>query len=415
MDPGTRIGKYVIDARLGAGGNGTVYVARDEVLGRRVALKMLHAHLVHDARVAARFRQEAQAMAQLNHPNVVIVHDFFGEANLWAIVMELVEHGETLGSVVARQGKLEVGRAIGIARMVASGLGHAHARGIVHRDVKPSNVLVIAERDREIAKLTDFGIARIIGGEHRTDAQTTIGSLRYIAPEQARSSHVDARADVYSLGATLYEALTGRTLFPYDNAAEMIAAQVSETPTPPTRWAPEIPRSLEALVLRTLSKDPGDRPAHGDALATMLGELERSARAPSVAATRVAPGVADTIVSVAGGLGIPIPDTQRPPPRAAGAPSGQGPRPARRPSPGPESGASIARAPIAQGPPPHFPSSPRAPAPAPAPSSAFGPTTRAAAAPSDRAGLWIGIGAIALIAMACLVGSLLCVITGVIR
>ncbi len=120
MDPGTRIGKYVVEARLGEGGNGTVYAARDAVLGRRVAIKMLHSHLVYDAQIAARFRLEAQAMAQLNHPNVVIVHDFIGEANHWAIVMELVEHGETLASLLKRERRLEPLRALRLISQVAS-------------------------------------------------------------------------------------------------------------------------------------------------------------------------------------------------------------------------------------------------------------------------------------------------------
>ncbi|UJR81022.1 serine/threonine-protein kinase [Sandaracinus amylolyticus] len=288
MEPGTRIGKYVIDARLGEGGNGTVYAARDGVLGRHVALKILHPHLVSDAQIAARFRQEAQAMAQLNHPNVVIVHDFVGEANRWAIVMELAVDGETLGSLIKREQRLDPARAVRLCAQIAAGLGHAHARGIVHRDVKPANVLVLRDAGHDVAKITDFGIARVANGERRTQAQLTLGTLWYIAPEQAQNSSVDARADVYSLGATLYEALTGSVPFPYDNAARVLAAHISEMPRPPSTRAPGVPAALDDLVLRCLSKNPDERPRDGDHLAALLGAIVPAPARLPIPSTQVA-------------------------------------------------------------------------------------------------------------------------------
>ncbi|AKF06360.1 serine/threonine-protein kinase [Sandaracinus amylolyticus] len=352
MEPGTRIGKYVIEARLGEGGNGTVYAARDGVLGRHVAFKVLHPHLVSDAQIAARFRQEAQAMAQLNHPNVVIVHDFVGEANRWAIVMELAVNGETLGSLIKRAGRLDPARAARLCTQVAAGLGHAHARGIVHRDVKPANVLVLRDGGSEVAKITDFGIARVANGERRTQAQLTLGTLWYIAPEQAQNSSVDARADVYSLGATLYEALTGSVPFPYDNAARVLAAHISEMPRPPSTRAPGIPEVLDELVLRCLSKNPDERPRDGDQLAALLGAITQ--RAAAIPSTQVASAPA-------------IPQPAPVPPAADVAP------------PGPAAPASR--------------------------------LTRE----DSQVGMWIGIGGLVLLSSVCLLGSFLCVLTGFLR
>jgi len=385
METGTRIGKYVVEARLGEGGNGTVYAARDSVLGRRVAIKVLHTSLVYDASIAARFRQEAQAMAQLNHPNVVIVHDFIGEANHWAIVMEIVEHGETLGTVIKRDQRLEPRRALELIGQVGAGLGHAHARGIVHRDVKPANIMVIRDGARETAKITDFGIARIVDGERRTQAQLTLGTLWYIAPEQAQSSGVDSRADVYSLGCTLYEALTGRVVYPYQSPARVLAAHISEAPLPPSALVPGLPAPLEALVLRMLAKRPEDRPRDGEAVRALALEVERSLasvpRTLGAIHTTAAPGTSTGPLDPSAGA----PSTA---PHAAGAPL-----------------RDLALAPTLAA----TPSFPQA---------ALGVTPRPPGAREEedrRFGLWIGFGGLALISLTCLAGSFLCVLTGILR
>lgn len=280
LAPGTQIGKYVVTAHLGSGGNGAVYSGLDTVLGRTVALKLLHPEFIHDPEIAGRFQQEARAMAQLNHPHVVTVHDFVGQGGVWAIVMELVEDGETLASVLRRERRLAPERALHFAKQVAAGLGHAHERGIVHRDVKPANVMVVRQgqgpRGEEIAKISDFGIARLVHGEKRTQGQLTLGTLWYLAPEQARSSSVDARADVYALGATLYETLTGQVVFPFDNVARVLAATLTEDPTPPSQIVPELPPLLDAIVLRLIAKDPSERPADGNAARGLLEEVEEA-------------------------------------------------------------------------------------------------------------------------------------------
>jgi serine/threonine protein kinase len=392
MEPGTRIGKYVIEARLGEGGNGTVYAARDGVLGRRVAFKVLHPQLVYDAQIAARFRQEAQAMAQLNHPNVVIVHDFVGEANHWAIVMELVEHGETLGSVLKRERRIEPLRAVRLIAQVAAGMGHAHSRGIVHRDVKPANILVIREGQRETAKITDFGIARIVAGERRTQAQLTLGTLWYIAPEQAQNSSVDARADVYSLGATLYEALTGRVVFPYDNAARVLAAHISEAPVPPSGLAPAVPPALEHFTLRCLAKRPEDRPSDGADMASLLEALEREMLAPVRAAPAVPPAPATV------------------------------PHPSVHATPAPSISPYVSN-PAGPALPAHAYAAPVAGSFAPAAASGLAPA-EVASTPTPGArhgrdesqlGMWIGIGGVVLLSGVCLLGSFLCVLTGLLQ
>ena len=268
-----RIGKYALGAALGTGGSGAVHRGIDTVLGRPVALKLLHPQLVHDAAVLARFRAEAEAMARLNHPNVVTVHDFAGAGKRWAIVMELVEGGETLASVLAREGRLAPERAARLLADVARGLGHAHARGIVHRDVKPANVLVVRDGHRERAKVTDFGIARLVDKQRMTADRTTLGTLYYMAPEQAGDSAVDARADLYSFGVTAYEVLTGSVPFRYESAPRLLRAHLEETPAPPSAMATGIPPTLDRLVSSLLAKRPEDRPPSADAVADALEAL----------------------------------------------------------------------------------------------------------------------------------------------
>ena len=406
MQPGSRIGKYQIESLLGEGGNGTVYAAHDSVLGRRVALKLLRRELMGDPNVAGRFRQEAQAMAQLNHPNVVIVHDFVGEASpgsapVWAIVMELVEHGETLASIIRRERRIPALRAVRLFAQVAAGLGHAHQRGVVHRDVKPANVLVLHDGAREIAKVTDFGIARLLQGERRTNAQLTLGTLWYIAPEQAQNSAVDARADVYALGASLYEALTGRVVFPYDNVARVLAAHIGEAPIPASGLVPGLPDELDRLVLRCLAKRPEDRPEDGAALASLLAELEPrldptrvSASAPQRSVPPTQAMHMSTLASAPTALHALAPHARSVPPTHVHGAGAHTPPAMHTPREMP------------------FATTPQPPA---ALASTPSPRSASARASDNKIGLWVGFGTLALITLACLFGSFLCVITGIIR
>lgn len=422
LPAGTQIGKYIVERHLGEGGNGAVYAATDQVLGRRVALKLLHPELVFEPQIAGRFRQEAQAMAQLNHPNVVTVHDLVGDAGTWAIVMELIEGGETLASVLRREGRLAPLRALRLIEQVAAGLGHAHARGIVHRDVKPANVMIVRHApDTEIAKISDFGIARLVHGDKRTQGQLTLGTLWYLAPEQAQSSSVDARADIYALGATLYEALTGRVIFPYHNVARVLAAALSEAPTPPSQLAPGIAPELDATVLRFVAKSPELRPADGERareelvqLARRLGafgEPGRSSPSPATPlhlATSPAPSTPGTLTPGAPFTPAPVAPTRSSPvpsfhPAApaihAQAVHAQAIQEARLDG---ASASPTAPGAASPGSPPRVPPSPAVP-----------PSLAASA--EGRIGFWITVGTVAVVSFACLSSSLLCVVTGMLR
>lgn len=291
-----RIGKYVLERALGEGGNGVVYAGRDSMLGRPVALKLLHPRLTSDATILGRFRAEAEAMARLNHPHVLTVHDFVGQGNEWAIVMEYVEGGESLASLVEREGRLEGARALPLLRGAARGLAHAHGHGIVHRDIKPANILVTQIGGEEVAKLTDFGIARVMDGDRRTADNMTLGTLYYMSPEQAADAAVDARADLYSFGITIYEVLTGRLPFEYDSPARLIRAHLEETAPRLSSLVPGVPRPLDDLVAGLLAKSPEARPPSADHIADTLTGLttaEMLAFAPTAAAMPSQPPLRD--------------------------------------------------------------------------------------------------------------------------
>jgi serine/threonine protein kinase len=274
-----------------------------------------------------------------------------------------------------REGRLTPARAVRFGMGVAAALGHAHARGIVHRDVKPANVLVIRELGRETAKLTDFGIARVMHGERRTGAQLTLGTLWYIAPEQAQSSGVDARADVYSLGASIYEALTGRVVFPYDNVARVLAAHIAEIPPSPSQLAPGIPASLDRLIMRCIAKNPDERPANGDALRTLLEDClhELEGTGTGIPATRP---ISEMQASI----------------DAARAQASRGSAGSLRPMGG--TPASVMQTPTAMTP---------------------APEGSGVSAESGRIGLYIGLGALTLVTGICLLGSLLFAVSLVLR
>ena|GEM_PF-1239988 len=261
-------GKYEILARLGAGGMGAVYLARRVLIGDEVALKVLHAKFVNDETLVERFRREARAAAQLHHPNVVTIHDY-GEARgaegFAYIVMELVR-GESLRDLLRREVKLDVRRAVSIMRDVCAGVAAAHRRGIVHRDIKPDNVIVVpADEDSptERVKVVDFGIAKLrdmAADNTLTAAGTVVGTPFYMSPEQCKGEHLDARADVYSLGALLYEMLAGEPPFTAPTLTGIIIKHISEPP-PAIPQSLHVPAALQAAITRSLSKDPAGRQA----------------------------------------------------------------------------------------------------------------------------------------------------------
>ena len=248
-------GRYTLESRLDVGGMAEVWRGRDEVLGRDVAVKVLHDELGTDENVFDRFRREAVSAAQLSHPAVVRVFDTGVDEGTCYIVMELVE-GRTLADLV-EGGPLEVSRAVGIVRRILDALGHAHAMGIVHRDVKPHNVLLDEE---EGVKVTDFGIAKaaFAGGDLTTTGKL-LGTARYLAPEQVTGDKVDGRADLYAAGIVLYELLTGRVPFQAETVLATATMRLSAEPPSPASVRSGIPRDVDSAVRRALARSPEDR------------------------------------------------------------------------------------------------------------------------------------------------------------
>ncbi|MER3487900.1 MAG: serine/threonine-protein kinase, partial [Chloroflexota bacterium] len=257
---------------LGQGGMATIFRARDTQLARDVAVKVLRPEYGRDPDFLARFRQEALAAASLNHPNVVAVYDFGEDAQGPFIVMELVD-GEDLASLVRRTGPLPPRQAARLGAEIARALAAAHARGIVHRDVKSSNVLVT--RDGRV-KVTDFGIARALAEAQLTLPGMTLGSVHYFSPEQARGEPATEASDVYALGIVLFELLTGRRPWEGDSAAAVAMARLSGPIPAPSDYRAGIPPALDAIVYRALALDPADRfpsaLAMADALEAFLAE-----------------------------------------------------------------------------------------------------------------------------------------------
>jgi serine/threonine-protein kinase len=280
-------GRYELEELVGSGGMSGVFKARDRLLERNVALKILHSHYAEDADTVERFRREARAVAQLSHPNIVTVIDRGDEEGRQFIVFEYVD-GQTLKELVAESGPLPVRFAVELAIGVARGLAFAHARGLVHRDVKPQNVLLNGDGK---PKVTDFGIARSLDVQGVTQTGTVLGTSHYISPEQASGQPVDAQSDVYSLGAVLYELLTGEPPFDGENFVAVALKHVhAESPSVLDR-RPDAPVRLAAAVDRALEKDPAKRFPTMDAFAAelevVLAELERVD--PESAATMIVP------------------------------------------------------------------------------------------------------------------------------
>ncbi|MDQ3379991.1 MAG: Stk1 family PASTA domain-containing Ser/Thr kinase [Actinomycetota bacterium] len=246
--------RYRVTRKLGGGGMADVYLAEDQELGRRVAVKILHERYANDDQFVERFRREATHAAGLSHPNIVSIFDR-GETNgSYFIVMEYVE-GRTLKELIRSRGPCPIPVAIAYTRQILSGLRYAHRNGVVHRDIKPHNVIVDPEG---VVKVTDFGIARA-GVSQMTEEGAIIGTAQYLSPEQARGAPVDQTSDLYSTGIVLYELLTAEVPFSGDTPVEIAMKHLSEVPNPPSAIRPEVPDDLDNVVLRALSKEPADR------------------------------------------------------------------------------------------------------------------------------------------------------------
>jgi len=251
---GQNIGKYHVEDRLGRGGMGTVYRAIDETLHREVAIKVLNAEL-NDPEVAKRFRAEAITVARLSHPGIATIYELFQHDGQWLMVMEFVR-GETLEHLVDRMGALSPQRAAELCMQALAALAHAHSMGVVHRDLKPANLMIT---ETGSVKIMDFGIARVAGTEHLTNAGYMMGTPAYMAPEQVMGHEIDARADLYAMGVVFYRLTTAKLPFRGDTPFAMAQSQVNEIPTPVAMMRSDLPPWVEQIVGRALAKAPEQR------------------------------------------------------------------------------------------------------------------------------------------------------------
>ncbi len=243
--------RYEIISQLGGGGMALVYKAADNLLHRLVTVKMLRPEYTSDEEFVARFRKEAQAVAKLSHPNIVSVYDVGQEGETHYIVMEYVE-GRNLKQIIKEQVKLPVTQAADIARQICEGLQHAHENGIIHRDIKPHNILVT---DAGRVKVTDFGIAQMMSSVTVTNSETIVGSVHYFSPEQAKGGTMGAKSDIYSVGVVLYEMVTGRVPFEGETPIAVALKHIKDEPVPPGRLNPQVSPELERIILRAMEKD----------------------------------------------------------------------------------------------------------------------------------------------------------------
>jgi eukaryotic-like serine/threonine-protein kinase len=278
--------RYRLLDRVGSGGMAEVWCAEDLQLGRKVALKLLHRRLSEDAEFVERFRREASSAAGLQHPNVVAVYDRGEWGGTYYIAMEFLE-GRSLKQVIREEAPLDTLSAIDVTVQVLRAARFAHQRGVVHRDIKPHNVIIDAEGR---ARVTDFGIARA-GASDMTETGSIMGTAQYLSPEQAQGHAVSPQSDLYAIGIVLSELLTGRVPFDGESAVTIALKQVSEAPAPPSAWNPAVPPELDAIVLHALEKDPGARFASADEFIVALeGTADRIARGEAVAPGTVAFG-----------------------------------------------------------------------------------------------------------------------------
>jgi len=336
-------GRYETGEKLGTGGMSNVYKATDRILERTVAVKVLAEHLSDDERFVERFKREALAVAKLIHPNIVQVYDSGEDGGRRYIVMEYVD-GRSGAQILQRHGPVEPEIAAEIGVQACAGLDYAHRRGIIHRDVKPGNLMIVGGPvggGEMIVKLTDFGIARAIEQTRITQVGSVVGTAAYLAPEQVRGEEATPATDVYALGVVLYQFLTGRLPYEGSSLAELAVRQQNEKPLPPDTYNSEVPKTLGAAVLRALEGDPNRRYASADELAQGLrlgleGEDVTLPMEEGTSATRVLGG--DTAATRHMGRDTaqteyrPASPTRRPAPRqpAAAAAAPRAAQPARR-------------------------------------------------------------------------------------
>ena len=324
---GKQLGHYKIVSQLGRGGMASVYMAEQLGLERRVALKILQPSLAADEVIVQRFQQEARIAANLHHAHVVTIYDVGEVDGLYYIAMRYIE-GENLGQLLRREGRLEPERALAMLDQVAEALDFAHSRGVLHRDVKPANVMV---EEGDILTLTDFGIARAGEASHLTATRMVIGTPEYMSPEQARGEPVDKRSDLYALGVLMYEALGGRPPFSAASTPSLLYLHVHEPPPPLSQWRPDLPQTVSDAVSRALAKDPNDRYQSGrEMIAAVRAALAAGATPegpPTSGLTHA------TMVEPTFGRPGPTPVPMTPPPMASPATPAGGGRVAPPPPP----------------------------------------------------------------------------------
>lgn len=266
--------RYEIISKTGVGGMATVYVARDKVLNRDVAVKVLKDEFTTDDEFVKRFNSEAQAAASLTHANIVSIYDVGNEDGIYYIVMELVR-GKTLKQIINEEGALPWKWSVNIAGQIASALEMAHKNNIVHRDIKPHNIIITEDG---VAKVTDFGIAKAVSNSTITAFGTTIGSVHYFSPEQAKGGYTDAKSDIYSLGVVMYEMLTGQVPFDADTSVSVALMHMQEKPVPPIEINKNIPTALNDIILKAMQKEPM---ARYQTAAEMISDLRRALKEPN--------------------------------------------------------------------------------------------------------------------------------------
>lgn len=265
-------GRYELIEKIGDGGMAIVYKAKDRLLKRFIAVKILKPEFVQDIKFVENFRKESHAAASLSHPNIVSIYDVGQEGNINYIVMELVS-GKTLNELIKEEAPMDYRKAADIAKQVAAGLSAAHKKGIVHRDVKPHNILMTEDG---IAKITDFGIAKAVTNTTIVDSgkDNVMGSVHYFSPEQAKGANVDEKSDIYSLGIVLYEMLTGKVPFDGDNPVTIALMQINEPVTPPSVFNHNVPPGLERIVMKAVEKQPKNRFDSADEMIDALDKME---------------------------------------------------------------------------------------------------------------------------------------------
>ena len=292
--------RYEIIEKVGSGGMATVYKARDTILNRYVAVKVLRDEFTTDEEFIKRFNTEAQSAARLTHPNIVSVFDVGQEYNIYYIVMELIQ-GKTLKQIISEEGALPWKWTVNIAIQICSALEMAHRNGIVHRDIKPHNIIITEDG---IAKVTDFGIAKAVSNSTITAFGTTIGSVHYFSPEHARGGYTDAKSDIYSLGVVMYEMITGKVPFDADTPVSVALKHIQEEPIEPIKLNSRVPEAVNQIILKAMKKDTSERYASAT---DMMKDLSLALKNPTGtfveqkentgAFTKVIPTISENIIS----------------------------------------------------------------------------------------------------------------------